>query len=105
MDPEIDLSLAALFAGWALADEVQRRIAADDETSGSSAPSRRPAQESKPAAPNVREEADEGGRVKNRVERARRPSGIEKFFNFLRGGNKEKKEKQRAPSSPSSPRR
>src|SRR3954451_16725701 len=24
-----DLSLAALFAGWALADEVQRRIAAD----------------------------------------------------------------------------
>jgi penicillin-binding protein 2 len=80
-------------------------IAADDETSGSSAPSRRPAQESKPAAPNVREEADEGGRVKNRVERARRPSGIEKFFNFLRGGNKEKKEKQRAPSSPSSPRR
>ena len=80
-------------------------IAADDETSGSSAPSRRPAQESKPAAPNVREEADEGGRVKNRVERARRPSGIEKFFNFLRGGNREKREKQRAPSSPSSPRR
>jgi DNA-binding MarR family transcriptional regulator len=29
-DPaEADLSLAALFAGWALADEVQRRIAAD----------------------------------------------------------------------------
>jgi DNA-binding MarR family transcriptional regulator len=28
-DPELDLSLAALFAGWALADEVQRRIAAD----------------------------------------------------------------------------
>jgi DNA-binding MarR family transcriptional regulator len=29
MEPDIDLSLAALFAGWALADEVQRRIAAD----------------------------------------------------------------------------
>jgi len=29
MDPDIDFSLAALFAGWALADEVQRRIAAD----------------------------------------------------------------------------
>ncbi len=29
MDPDIDISLAALFAGWALADEVQRRIAAD----------------------------------------------------------------------------
>jgi DNA-binding MarR family transcriptional regulator len=29
-DPaDTDLSLAALFAGWALADEVQRRIAAD----------------------------------------------------------------------------
>jgi DNA-binding MarR family transcriptional regulator len=29
-DPgEADLSLAALFAGWAMADEVQRRIAAD----------------------------------------------------------------------------
>jgi DNA-binding MarR family transcriptional regulator len=29
MEPDIDFSLAALFAGWALADEVQRRIAAD----------------------------------------------------------------------------
>ena len=29
MEPDIDISLAALFAGWALADEVQRRIAAD----------------------------------------------------------------------------
>jgi DNA-binding MarR family transcriptional regulator len=28
-EPDIDVSLAALFAGWALADEVQRRIAAD----------------------------------------------------------------------------
>jgi DNA-binding MarR family transcriptional regulator len=29
VEPDIDFSLAALFAGWALADEVQRRIAAD----------------------------------------------------------------------------
>jgi DNA-binding MarR family transcriptional regulator len=29
MASQIDLPLAALFAGWALADEVQRRIAAD----------------------------------------------------------------------------
>jgi len=29
VEPEIDFSLAALFAGWALADEVQRRIAAE----------------------------------------------------------------------------
>jgi DNA-binding MarR family transcriptional regulator len=26
---EIDLSLASLFAGWAMADEIQRRLAAD----------------------------------------------------------------------------
>ena len=26
---EVDLSLASLFAGWALADELQRRLAAD----------------------------------------------------------------------------
>jgi DNA-binding MarR family transcriptional regulator len=30
IDPaELDLSLASLFAGWALADELQRRLAAD----------------------------------------------------------------------------
>ena len=27
---ELDLSLVALFAGWAMADEVQRRLAAED---------------------------------------------------------------------------
>jgi DNA-binding MarR family transcriptional regulator len=27
--PEIDISLASLFAGWAMADEIQRRVAAD----------------------------------------------------------------------------
>jgi penicillin-binding protein 2 len=74
-------------------------IASDEETSGRSAPSRRRPQEHKPAAPNVREEADEAGRVKNRVLPARRPSGIEKFFNFLRGGNREKRERQRSPSA------
>ena len=47
-------------------------------------------------APNVRAEADEGGRVQNRV---RKPSGIEKFFNFLRGGGREKRERQRAPAA------
>ncbi len=71
-------------------------IAADEETGSSdSGPSRR-SQESKPrAAPNVRAEADEAGRVQNKV---RKPSGIEKFFNFLRGGNREKKERQKAPT-------
>ena len=42
----------------------------------------------------MRDEADEGGRVQNKV---RKPSGIEKFFNFLRGGNRDKKEKPKAP--------
>ncbi len=72
-------------------------IAADEETGR--APSRRRPQENKPAAPNVREEADEGGKVRNRVLPARRPSGIEKFFNFLRGGNRERR--QKAPPAPS----
>jgi hypothetical protein len=51
-------------------------------------------QENKPAAAAMRDEADEGGRVQNKV---RKPSGIEKFFNFLRGGNRDKKEKPKAP--------
>jgi penicillin-binding protein 2 len=72
-------------------------IAADEETGSENPPSRRSQekQENKPAAaPNVRDEADEGGRVQNKV---RKPSGIEKFFNFLRGGNRDKKEKPKAP--------
>ncbi|MGB8464537.1 MAG: hypothetical protein WCE49_06310, partial [Terrimicrobiaceae bacterium] len=73
-------------------------IASDEETGNDSAPSSRRSQqkqENKPAdAPNVRDEADEGGRVKNKE---RKPSGIEKFFNFLRGGNRDKKEKQKIP--------
>jgi penicillin-binding protein 2 len=72
-------------------------IAADEETGrDDSGPSRRSrSQESKPrAAPNVRAEADEGGRVQNKV---RKPSGIEKFFNFLTGRSREKKESQKPP--------
>jgi hypothetical protein len=75
-------------------------IAADDETGNSSPPSRRRPQEHRPAAPNVREEADDAGRVKNRVLPARKLSGIEKFFNFLRGGNRERRERQKAPPVP-----
>lgn len=48
----------------------------------------------RPAAPNVREEAD--SRVKNKE---RKPTAIGKFFDFLRGGNKEKKEKSKSPAS------
>jgi penicillin-binding protein 2 len=72
-------------------------IAADEETGSESAPSRR-SQESKPrAAPNVRAEADEGGKVQNKV---RKPSGIEKFFKFLTGGGRERRERQRAERVP-----
>jgi penicillin-binding protein 2 len=73
-------------------------IAADDEETGGdndSGPARRQrSQESRPrAAPNVRAEADEAGRVQNKV---RKPSGLEKFFNFLTG--RERRERQRTPA-------
>jgi len=72
------------------------KISDDEETGGGNAPSRR-SQENKPAAPNVRADADDGGRVKNKE---RKPSAIDKFFNIFRGGNKEKKEKPKAPPPP-----
>ena len=74
-------------------------IAADEETGRDDDNDRRRSrrsQESKPAAPNVRAEADEGGRVQNKV---RKPSGIEKFFKSLFGGGREKRERQRAPAA------
>ena len=47
------------------------------------------AQENSPAAqPNVRQEADDRGRVKNQQSK---PNALQKFFNFL-GGKKEKKD-------------
>ena len=60
-----------------------------DEESGGDGPSDRASQEIRPGQPSVRDEADAGGRVQNRE---RKPSGIEKFFNFLRGDRKEKKQ-------------
>lgn len=70
-------------------------IASDEETGpGDGAPSA--SQESRTAAaPSVRAEADEGGRVKNRE---RKPSGIEKFFNSIFKGGKKKEEKKNSPS-------
>ena len=73
-------------------------IAPDEETGGGDAS--QGSQENRPDAPSVRADADDAGRVKNKN---RQPSGIEKFFNFFKGGNKEKKEKQK--SQPSSGRR
>ncbi len=55
-------------------------------------------QAARPANPNIREDADDRGRVKNKN---CQPSGIQKFFNFF-GGNKDRKEKEKnKPSQPS----
>jgi penicillin-binding protein 2 len=69
-------------------------IAADEETGGAASASQG-SQENRPEAPNVRDDADAGGRVKNKE---RKPSAIDKFFNIFRGGNKDKKEKSKPPS-------
>lgn len=74
----------------------------DGETataSAAAATSSTSTQENSPAAqPNVREEADDRGRVKNRESK---PNALQKFFNFL-GGKKEKNDggnrQQRPPS-------
>ena len=59
------------------------------------------AQENKPSAkPNVRDEADERGRVKNHD---KKPNPFQNFFNFLGGGKKEKSDggdRQKKPPAP-----
>jgi penicillin-binding protein 2 len=52
-------------------------------------------QAERPADPDIRADADERGRVKNRE---RKPSGLQKFFNFL--GGKDRKEKKRPSQAP-----
>lgn len=68
-------------------------VGADEETGGADA-SAQAGQENQPAAPNVRDDADDRGRVKNQE---RKPSGIEKFFNIFKGGNKKEKSKTNSP--------
>jgi len=59
----------------------------DGEASSTADAAAGAAQENRPAArPNVREEADDRGRVKNQPSK---PNALQKFFNFL-GGKKEK---------------
>jgi penicillin-binding protein 2 len=71
-------------------------IAADEETAAGE-PGQGASQENRPAArPTVREDADEGGRVKNRERKA---SGIERFFNNIFKGGKKKDDKKSSPSS------
>ncbi len=67
-------------------------LADDGEVAPASARTAAAGDTARPAAPNVRADADEGGRVKNRD---RQRSGLEKFFGSIFGGNKEKKEKPR----------
>jgi len=52
-------------------------------------------QAERPADPDIRADADERGRVQNRE---RKPSGLQKFFNFL--GGKDRKQKQRPSQAP-----
>lgn len=70
-------------------------IASDEEVGSSDAAGS--SQETRSAAqPNVRDDADEGGRVKNKE---RKPSGIEKFFNNIFKGGKKKEEKKSSPNT------
>jgi penicillin-binding protein 2 len=70
-------------------------IAADEETSAGE-PGQGATQETRPVAqPNVRDDADEGGRVKNRE---RKPSGIENFFNSIFKGGKKKEDRKSSPN-------
>jgi len=67
-----------------------------DEDTGASSDSTAASQESRPAAPNVREDADDRGRVKNQE---RKPTAIDKFFNIFRGGDKKEKKQKPTPSN------
>ena len=67
-------------------------IAADEETGGADAAAG--SQEATAAAPNVRADADEGGRIQNRE---RKPTALDKFFNIFKGGG-ERKEKKAKPT-------
>lgn len=74
----------------------------DGETSDSPADATSTTQENRPAAqPNVRQDADERGRVKNQQGSS---NALQKFFNFL-GGKKENKESGSRPQKPPNPRR
>ena len=65
-------------------------IAEDSETA-SGRPSSDSQRASQPAQPDIREDADDAGRVKNKE---RKPSGLQKFFGIF-GGNKDRKEKEK----------
>lgn len=75
----------------------------DGEAAASADAGAAASQENRPAAkPDVREEADDRGRVKNQPSK---PSALQKFFNFL-GGKKEKPDgDNRQPKPPPQPRR
>ncbi len=70
---------------------------ASDEETGGGSDNTGATQENRPSAPSVRDDADEGGRVKNKE---RKPSGIQKFFNNIFGGGKKKEERPRATPKP-----
>jgi len=72
-------------------------VTADEDTgTGTGSDSRAVSQESRPAAPNVRDDADDRGRVKNQD---RKPTALDKFFNIFRGGDKKEKKPKPTPSN------
>ena len=54
-------------------------------------------QAERPENPDIREDADERGRVQNRE---RKPGGLQKFFNFLTGKDRKERENKRPQQSP-----
>jgi len=71
--------------------EIPAATTAAPTEEGVSMNSQQGSQETRPDAPNVRDEADAGGRVQNKE---RNKSGLQKFFNFFRGGDRKAKPEQ-----------
>jgi hypothetical protein len=71
-------------------------VTADEDTGTGPENSSATSQESRPAAPNVRADADDRGRVKNQD---RKPTALDKFFNIFRGGDKKKEKPKPTPSN------
>jgi penicillin-binding protein 2 len=68
----------------------------DDSETAADADPNAAQQADRPADPNIREDADDRGRVRNKE---RKPNTIQKFFNFF-GGNKDRKEKSKPTPPP-----
>ena len=68
--------------------DVPAALGADEEAPSVDSQTGSEAQTAPAARPNIREDADDGGRVRNQQ---RKPSGLEKFFKFFGGGSRKEK--------------